>query len=143
MSKEKSFTGHEPIEVLRWLTSYFRACRQENLPEDIALKLESAWLTGSALTQWELYYDSTDIGGFCSWPGAVNHLLRTYCPDQILDIAYAAVQTMRQEPNEPVREYHNRLTKAAGKLPGMFDQRYLMPTFDVAYAKIFPAGRRP
>ncbi len=55
MSKEKSFAGHETIEVLCWSTSYVRACHQENLPEGIALKLASMWLAGSALTQWKLY----------------------------------------------------------------------------------------
>ena len=52
-----------------------------------------------------------------------------YFPDRILYVAYAAVQTIRQELTESVREYHNRLTKAAGKLPGMLDQRDLTTIF--------------
>ncbi len=63
ISKEVSFAGHEPIEILRWFNSYVRACLQENVLEGIAMNLASNWLTGPALTQWELYFDSPTLEG--------------------------------------------------------------------------------
>jgi len=67
-----------------------------------------------------------DIGGFRTWPQAVNWLLHTYVTDLVLDASLEKLENLTQQPTETVRQFHSRLISAAKDLGDAFTQQELL-----------------
>lgn len=145
-SMEKhAFSGENPVACLRFLTAFKHQLDCEGIPEGGALKIWPSFLTRNAYDVFaQLTEDGdADLGGFTTWPEAVQFFLRTYVKDQYLEEAVEKLYQIQQGERERVMDFYQRLTKAARDLSSAFTQAELMTKFQRGlHASIRPLLRR-
>ncbi len=86
-------TGREPIRRLQFLSTFVRQLNNNALSEGAALKIWPHFLADDALEAFRTQAEDGDdaLGGFSTWPEAVQWVLQTYARDKYLEEAVAEV----------------------------------------------------
>lgn len=128
---DRKFTGNNPIEVLEFLTSFKELCDDNNISEGTAISLLPKFLDGNAKSNWKSYFNrgSSRLGGFRTYPEAVNHLLRTYAKDTYIEKAVADLDKTRQGSEEDELAFGTRLRDKARACGNVFSESELISKF--------------
>jgi len=129
--RSRKFTGAEPLAIIGFLDHFRRECDLNSLSEGAAILCLPKFLDGDAYVTYDahLALGSEEIGGFSSYPAAVNFLLRMYATDANIELAVQAFETLAQEPNEDVQDFARRVRKVARATGGVHTERELITRF--------------
>ena len=129
----RSFDGTDPIQLLPVLKDIRITFNSRHLTESVALRVLVHFLERDA----ERQYTSCTRRGLrdgqlhedVGWPGLVNPFLKRYLTDDVLDEAYDAVATGRQQPHETKSTFADRLETAAFQCTAVFSEQSLAHYF--------------
>ena len=118
--KDSKFSGEDPITILAFLTKLKTQLDNNRISEGAALSLIPDYLEDPARDDFLRHCDlGADVpGGFDSFPGAIQYLLRTYAKDAYLEEALVELEDLKQGESETEREFSRRLMTAVYRLAG-------------------------
>ena len=118
--KDSKFNGEDPITILAFLTKLKTQLDNNRISEGAALSIIPDYLEDPARDDFLRHSDLGDDvpGGFDSYPGAIQYLLRTYAKDAFLEEALVELEDIKQRESENEREYLRRLMTAVYRLAG-------------------------
>ena len=125
------FSGETPISILDFLSEFKERCDENGISEGAALLLIPKFLTGAARDNFKSYFGrrNSSLGGFSTYPQAVNHLLRTYATDVIIERALTELDNTVQGPAEDELKFGERLREKARQCGNVFDEGELIKRF--------------
>ena len=118
--KDSKFNGEDPITILAFLTKLKTQLDNNRISEGAALSIIPDYLEDPPRDDFLRHCDLGDDvpGGFDSYPGAIQYLLRTYAKDAFLEEALVELEDIKQRESENEREYSRRLMTAVYRLAG-------------------------
>ena len=116
--KDSKFSAEDPITILAFLTKLKTHLDNNRISEGAALLLIPDYLEDPARDDFLRHCDlGADVpGGFDSFSGAIQNLLRTYAKDAYLEEALVELEDLKQGETE--REFSRRLMTAVYRLAG-------------------------
>ena len=125
------FDGSKPVAILNFLRTYKQTLDSDRIPEVAALEIMGNFLDHDANTLYCLMMNNSadNLGGFQTWPQAVQFLLQTYANDRELETAVEALENMKMSNTDSVTSFYRRLTAAGRDLAGAYSQDDLMSRF--------------
>lgn len=129
--EKHAFSGARPVACLRFLSAFKKALDDENIPEGAALRIWPNFLTGDAHELFNQLTEDGDayIGGFTTYPQALQFFLRTYATNRHLEDAVERIDRLQQTDTETPKQFYRRLMTAARDLSWAFSQNELMTRF--------------
>ena len=125
------FDGSKPLSILQFLRTFKSELDGNGRSEGAALLLCPKFMTGDALETFNAQFDLANdgLGGFRTWPGAVQFLLRTYAKDAHIEEALADLDDCVQQPSETEEAFARRLRVKTRRMAGVFTQQDLITKF--------------
>jgi len=129
--KTRKFTGLKPVGVISFLDHFKRECDMNRISEGAALLCLPKFLDGDAFISFDANQSIgfEDVGGFSTYPAAVNYLLRTYASDVNIEAAVDAFESIQQDEKESVQDFARRVRKTARECGGVYTERELITRF--------------
>ena len=129
--RNRKFNGLKPVSVISFLDHFKRECDANHISEGAALLCLPKFLDGDAFISFDANESigSEDIGGFSSYPAAVNFLLRSYASDANIEAAVDEFESIRQNSGEAVLDFARRVRKTARECGGVYTERELITRF--------------
>ena len=137
--KESEFNGEDPITILAFLTKLKTQLDNNRISEGAALSIIPDYLEDPARDDFLRHCDLGDDvpGGFDSYPGAIQYLLRTYAKDAYLEEALVELEDIKQRENDTEREYSRRLITTVYRLAGAITETDHITAFSADVAPIY------
>lgn len=125
------FDGRDPITIIPFLSAYKKQCDRNNVTEGAALVLLPNFLKGEAKESFEANFELGEdgTGGFQTYPGAVQHLLRMYATDGIIERVVEEIDNLRQREDETERQFATRLRQKARSCGPVYSEADLITRF--------------
>ena len=129
--KKRLFDGSKPLAVISYLDHFKRECDMNNISEGAALYLLPKFLDGKAFLAYDanVSIGSEDLGGFSSYPAAVNFLLRTFASDTHIEAGVLLFEQLSQLDTESEDDFATRIREVARDTGGVYTQRELITRF--------------
>ena len=125
------FDGSKPLFIIQFLRTLKNELDGNGRSEGAALLLCPKFMAGDALETFNAQFDLANdgLGGFQTWPEAVQFLLRTYAKDAYIEEALADLDDCEQEPTETEEAFAKRLKVKTRMMAGVFTQQDLITKF--------------
>ena len=127
----RKFDGSIPIGVLDFLSCFKRTCDEHGVTEGLALLLLPQFLFGDARSLIEENFELSGfaMGGYRTWPEAVQLLLMNYAKDQYIKDALRTFNNCSMRDDEDEATFGRRLQKHARLCGGIIDSHKLVTRF--------------
>ena len=129
--KNRKFDGSIPIAILDFLSAFKKTCDEHGVTEGLALLILPHFLEGDvrALVDENFELSGIGIGGFRTWPEAIQLLLMNYAKDAHIKDAMHEFQNCAMRDGEDEMTYGRRLQKLARLCGGVVDSQKLVTKF--------------
>ena len=126
-----TFDGSKPIAILQFLRTLKRELDGNGRSEGAALLLCPKFLIGDALETYNTQFDLANdgLGGFQTWPEAIQFLLRTYAKDAYIEEALQELDECIQGTEETEEVFAKRLRSQTRQMAGEFSQQDLITRY--------------
>lgn len=127
----RKFDGSVPIVVLDFLSSFKRICDEHGVSEGLAILLLPHFLFGDARSLIEENFEISGfaIGGYRTWPEAVQLLLMNYAKDKYIKDALRSFNECKLRDDEDEAAFGRRLQRHARLCGGVIDSQRLVTRF--------------
>ena len=127
----RKFDGSVPIVVLDFLSSFKRICDEHGVSEGLAILILPHFLFGDARSLIEENFEVSGIaiGGYRTWPEAVQLLLMNYAKDKYIKDALRLFNECTMRDDEDEATFGRRLQKYARLCGGVIDSQKLVTRF--------------
>ena len=140
MSKriQPTFTGQDPVAVLRFVSQLANACDAENIAEGDAMWLFTEFMSPDAAKRLSSRLGSARFGNkvtpndkhhLQTYIAVVRHLINTYATDEALQNAFSRLRQFRMLPGQTAVAYGQRLRDEADRFGTAFDEDDLIEIF--------------
>ena len=129
--RSRKFTGVKPLAVLSFLEHFKRECDMNAISEGAAMLCLPKFLDGDAFITFDanMSIGYEDVGGFATYPAAINFLLRTFASDANIEAAVQEFEALKQDSAESVHDFSRRVRKTARECGGVYTERELITRF--------------
>lgn len=129
--KNRKFDGSIPIAILDFLSAFKKTCDEHGVTEGLALLILPNFLEGDvrALVDENFELSGIGIGGFRTWPEAIQLLLMNYAKDAHIKDAMREFQNCAMRDSEDEMAYGRRLQKLARLCGGVVNSQKLVTKF--------------
>ena len=129
--KNRKFNGSIPIAILDFLSSFKRTCDEHGVSEGLALLVVPHFLEGEvrALVEENFELSGIGLGGYRTWPEAVQLLLMNYAKDDQIKKAMREFQNCSMREDEDEMTFGRRLQRLARLCGGVIDSQKLVTRF--------------
>lgn len=99
-----SFDSNEPIKLICSLDNFISVCKNDRVPEGLAVMIARYYLDRMAKMQHNGAI--VDQGnGFVTWPGAVLFLLQSYLTETVVHGTFYRLRSTMMQPTETISDF--------------------------------------
>ena len=129
-----NFSGRAPSKLLSFLKQFQAACDNMGIHEGLAVRVVSFFLEEEAYRFYGTLASAglRRVGGAANgiaWPQFVHRMLKRYCTEDVLSVAYDKVARATQKERETEGEFADRILDAAIECGDVFDEKTLVNHF--------------
>ena len=129
-----NFSGRAPSKLLSFLKQFQAACDNMGIHEGLAVRVVSFFLEEEAYRFYGTLASAglRRVGGATNgtaWPQFVHRMLKRYCTEDVLSVAYDKVARATQKERETEGEFADRILDAAIECGDVFDEKTLVNHF--------------
>lgn len=128
----RAYDGTSPMKLLELLSTLRRVFDTLRTSEGVAALLLPYYLAGGAKEAYDSLASATSVAAQplnTTWPYLCHGLLKRYCTDSVLRVAYDKVASAAQQPSETEDQYADRLQGYARECANVFSDQELVNNF--------------